>query len=145
MTNDGVRGAEFAQILDSISSPRFSALTLSLGDRERCFVERGRAFAQRFLDEIGAIDCSLHRLAAGVFEQVGKRFTLVLLGDNPAVIATSFVQFSEVGDIWEGERAVGACRSGHRWTFRPANGRKVGETLEKPMNLRSKKLLSLIN
>lgn len=125
MTCGGARGAELARILDSISSPHFSVLVLDVGDRERYFVGNGRKFAKRFLDDMRAINRSLHRLAARMFERVGKRFTLILLGNNPAEIARSFGKFGEVGNTWEGERVIGNGRSGCYWTFRPAGGHRT--------------------
>lgn len=122
MTNLGIPGTELSRILDSISSPYFSLLALDVGDREKCFVKDGKAPTKRYLGDMRAVSRSLQRLATRMFERTGKRFTLMLLGNNPALTAIAFSEFQKVGQMWEGERSIGNARPGYYWTFQPAKG-----------------------
>ena len=75
---------------------------------------------RRFLDDVKVMDPSLCKLATRAFEEVGKRFILILLGSNPAAVTRSLVEFHGVGNTWEGEKVIGNGRRDHYWTFRPA-------------------------
>lgn len=133
MTHTGVCGTGLAELLDSISSPHFSILALDVGDRERHAVKTGDVLMKKLLDEVKVMDPPLCNLATRAFEGVGKRFTLILLGDNPTAFTRSFAGFHEVGNTWEGEKVVedgrketGNGRCDHYWTFRPARGCEAG-------------------
>lgn len=68
-----------------------------------------------------ALDPPLRRLATQALEGSGKRFTLILVGRNPAAASRSFTEFQQVGNIWEGEKVIGSSTGNdYYWTFRPA-------------------------
>ena len=132
MTRVGIRGVGLARLLDSISSPRFSTLALDISDQERGSVEDGGFSTRKFLNDVKVIDPSLCKLATRTFQGAGKRFILILLGNNPAAVARSLTEFHEVGNTWEGEKVIGNGRRDHYWTFRPAKsseGAGVDETV----------------
>lgn len=105
-----------AQVLDSISSPRFWAFLLDIGDWGR--------HSAAILGDMKVMDASLCRLATRKFEGVGKRFTLAIIGSNPAAITPLLPEFHKVGNMWEGEILAGGEK---RWTFRQARGGEAGE------------------
>lgn len=119
MTDDGISGAKLARLLDSISSPRFSLLALDVGNRERRRADRGDTQTKRVFREMRALDRSLHRLANRTLQRTGKILTLILLANDPAAIAGSFVEFRKVGNIWKGEKLIGS-RYDYYWTFTAA-------------------------
>ena len=130
MSRVGVCGIQLARILDSISSLHFSLLVLEVSELERRFAENRGTPKKQFLDGMKAMDHSLCGLATRVHKGIGKRFTLILLGRNPMVIARPFAEFLEVGNIWLGERLVGDGRPDYYWTLWPARGCEVGEVDE---------------
>ena len=120
MSNVGIRGARFTQLLDSISSPQFSVFILDIRDRESRLPKSGDV--KKLLDEVKMMDSPLCRFATNLFEGTGKRFMLILIGNNPAAITCSLTKFCKVGNTWEGEKVIGGGRYNHYWTFWPAKG-----------------------
>ena len=118
----GICGAGLIRLLDSISSPQFSVLILDVSDRETRPAESEGVLMEKLLDEVKMMDSSLCRFATSLLNGIGKRFTLILLGNKPATVARSLTKFREVGNTWEGERVIGGGKCDHYWTFRPARG-----------------------
>lgn len=76
---------------------------------------------KKFFDEMKILDSSLRRLAIRALEGTGKRLTLILFASNPAAASRSLTEFQQVGNTWEGEKAIGGTTgSDYYWTFRPA-------------------------
>jgi len=131
MSRSGICAIEVAQLLDSISSPRLSTLVLDVGslegDLEGRSVENGEALEKGFLDDMKVMDPSLCRLATRTLEGVGKRFTLILIGSNPAVSTHSLVEFRKKGNTRVGGTVVRNGKRYRHWTFQPASGCEAGE------------------
>ena len=120
MTDHGIGGAKLAGLLDSISSLRLSLLALDVGSRERRCADRGDTQTKQFFREMKALDWPLYRLANRALQGTGKRFTLILLANNPAAISGSFTEFQKVGNTWKGERLIGSKSCDYYWTFMAA-------------------------
>jgi len=116
MTDDGISGGQLARLLDSISSLMFSLLALDVSDREKRCTDRKDATTKRFLGEMKALDWPLRRLANRAFHGTGKRFTLILLANDPSAVAGSFAELQKVGNIWKGAKLIGSGSCGYYWT-----------------------------
>ena len=116
----GVNDAEFAGLLNSISSLRFSTLTLDVGARERRCTQGGVTQSQLFLAEMKALDLPISRLAAWILRRTGRRSTLIVLANNPTAVVGSLTEFQKVGNTWKGEKVIGSSRCDNYWSFAPA-------------------------
>ena len=112
-TND----AGLVGLLDSISSPRFSAFALDVSAREKRCTEAGSAENQLFFKVMRALDLPLSNLATRTFRGTGRRTTLVLLANNPDAIVRSLTEFRKVGNTWKGEKAIGRHGRYDYWSF----------------------------
>lgn len=123
MTHIGIRGAELAELLNSISSRQFFVLLLDVSGRECRYADNGGVLMMNFFDEMKVLDLSLRRLATRALEGSGRRFTLILLANNPASASRSFTEFQQLGNTWEGAKVIGSnTANDYYWTFRPAKG-----------------------
>lgn len=122
MSHVGICGVGFAQLLNSISSPRFSVLALDVSDQESHSAENGSVLRKKFLNDVKILDYPLCGLATRGFQGTGKRFALILFGNNPAAVARPLVEFHKVGNTWEGEKVIRNGKCDYYWTFRPAWG-----------------------
>ena len=117
MTKGGIGGGELARLLNSISSLVFSLLALDVSDREKRRTDRSEdSTTKRFLEEMKALDSPLRRLANGALYGTGKRFTLILLANDPAAVAGSFAEFQKVGNIWKGAKLIEGQSCDYYWT-----------------------------
>ena len=120
MTESGIGGVELAELLDSISSLRFSLLALDVGGPERRTADRGDTQTGRFFGEMKTLDRPLYRLANRALQGTGKKFTLILLANNPTALIGAFPEFQKVGNTWKGEKLVGGGSYDYYWTFAAA-------------------------
>lgn len=116
MTDNGIGGGELARLLDSISSLMFSLLALDVSNREKRCTGREDTRTKQFLGEMKALDSPLCRLANRAWHGTGKRFTLILLANDPTSVAGSFVEFQKVGNIWRGAKLIGSRGRDYYWT-----------------------------
>ena len=117
MTGNGISGSELARLLDSISSLTFSIIVLDVSDREEgCRANCGDAPMEKFLDEMKALDLPLCRLANRTLRETGRRFSLMLLANDPAAVAGSFREFQEVGNTWKGAKLIRGGKKNYHWS-----------------------------
>jgi hypothetical protein len=116
MTDNGIGGGELARLLNSISSLVFSLLALDVSNREKRCTGREDTPTKQFLGEMKALDSPLRRLANRALHGTGKRFTLILLANDPTTVAGPFVEFQKVGNIWKGEKLIGSRSRDYYWT-----------------------------
>ena len=124
MTESGISGVELAGLLDSISSLRFSILAVDVGGREKQSTDRGDTRAERFIGEMKVLDRPLCRLANRALQGTGKRFTLILLANDPTAVTGAFLEFQKVGNTWKGEKLIGGGSYDYYWTFMAAKDRE---------------------
>ena len=104
-------------LVSSINSPHFQTLILKLqtaAQRESDIVLAG------LVDRISCLDAPLSHLAR-VASEDDRKFSFVLLGQDPEFLVQGLIDFDEVGYIWAGEEMG---ENNYFWTFTsPKNGR----------------------
>ena len=133
MTGNGISGSELARLLDSISSLTFSIIVLDVSDREEgCHADCGDTLMKQFLGEMKLLDWLLRRLANRALQGTGRRFTLILIANNPAAVTGSFTEFQRVGNTWKGAKITGGEKGDYYWTSTTAadsEGQIVDESM----------------
>lgn len=117
MSEVGMNDADLPGLLDSISSSRFSTLTLDVSARERRCAEGGSVQRRLFFGEMRVLDLPLSRLAARTLRGTGRRPTLILLANNPTAVIGPLTEFQKVGNTWKGERVIGSGGRDNYWSF----------------------------